>query len=192
MKKLLSGIIGVMACISLCACQGGSDSKVIDGDVNNTTVTTKAADVSTAEETTTVSTEASGYQFNFNGTDVTIDAKAADIVASLGEPSNYYEAPSCAFEGLDKIYTYTSFELDTYPTDDVDYVSGVILKDDTVSTKEGICIGQSKDDMINTYGSDYSEEDGMCVYHKDNMKLCFIIDGDSIVSIKYLTTVLDE
>ena len=42
---------------------------------------------------------------------------------------SYFEAPSCAFDGIDKTYTYAGFELLTYPKDDKDYVSSVVLKD---------------------------------------------------------------
>lgn len=183
--------MGVLMCVSLAACGNSNDSKVISGDVNNTTVNAQNNNVENEGQEASGSS-VSGYVFSFNGTDVVVDADAEPIIASLGEPTSYYENPSCAFNGLDKIYTYSSFEVDTYPQNEKDLISGVILKDDTVSTKEGICIGQSNQNMIDTYGEEYTNEDGMCVYRKDNMKLCFILDGDQIVSIKYLSTVLDE
>lgn len=191
MKKLSIAVLGVLACVSLAACSGGEDTKVIGGDVNNTTVST-VNEVSEVQNTDASSQNEAGYVFNYNGTDVVIDAEAAPIVESLGAPVNYYEAASCAFNGLDKMYTYNSFEVDTYPMEDVDYISGVILKDDAVSTKEGISIGNTRQDMIDMYGAEYQDEDGMCVYRSGSMKLCFIIDGDNIISIKYLTTILDE
>lgn len=191
MKKLAVTLVGILMCVSLCACGNSNDSKVISGDVNNTT-TNAQNEGGSNENANSTENAVKGYVFGFNGTDIVIDANADSIIASLGEPKSYYEAPSCAFNGLDKIYTYSSFEVDTYPTDDKDFISGVILKDDTVSTKEGVCIGQSNQNMIDTYGDNYTNEDGMCVYRKDNMKLCFILDGDQIISIKYLSTVLDE
>lgn len=191
MKKLAVTLVGILMCVSLCACGNSNDSKVISGDVNNTT-TNAQNEGGSNENANSTENAVKGYVFGFNGTDIVIDANADSIIASLGEPKSYYEAPSCAFNGLDKIYTYSSFEVDTYPADDKDFISGVILKDDTVSTKEGVCIGQSNQNMIDTYGDNYTNEDGMCVYRKDNMKLCFILDGDQIISIKYLSTVLDE
>lgn len=193
MKKSVTLLLLAALCVCLSACSGSSDDKkVITGDVTTTTTNEQAASSTETVAQEDTSSTAKGYVFSFNGTDVVIDAKADDIIASLGEPASYYEAASCAFNGLDKIYTYASFEVDTYPQDDADYISGVILKDDTVETQEGIYIGQTMQDMIDTYGDGYSDEDGMYVYKKDGMKLCFIVNDDSIVSIKYLSTVLDE
>ena len=45
--------------------------------------------------------------------------------------------------------------------------------------------------MTEAYGEG-TEELGMTVYRKDDMKLCFILQEDSIVSIEYRSTVLDE
>ena len=61
-----------------------------------------------------------------------------------------------------------------------------------MSTAEGVCIGGTKQDMLNAYGDGYTEENGMLVYAKDGMKLCFIVKDDEITSIQYFSTVLDE
>ncbi len=39
----------------------------------------------------------------------------APILSGLGNYNNYAESPSCAFKGLDKIYSYSGFDLYTYP-----------------------------------------------------------------------------
>lgn len=70
-----------------------------------------------------------------------MNEKAAPILEKLGEPMEYFEAESCAFEGLDKIYTYSGFELHTYEMKGTDYVASVMFLDDSVSTKKVyICI----------------------------------------------------
>lgn len=118
-----------------------------------------------------------------------VDADMGPILETLGEPASYFEAASCAFDGLDKIYTYNSYEIDTYPSQDRDLVSAVILKDDSVTTAEGICIGDSLEKLLETYG-DGAQESGMRVYEKDGMKLCFILQDDSIISIEYRSAAL--
>lgn len=133
-----------------------------------------------------------GYVFIYRDVAIEIDAEASSLLKQLGEANSYFEAASCAFNGLDKMYTYSSFELDTYPIDDKDYVSMILFKDDAVSTAEGISIGDSAEKIIQTYGEDSSQENGMTVYHKDGMKLCFIVEDGSVSSIEYRTTVLDE
>lgn len=180
----------------------GQDAKVIEGDVktmgrpasqeqDTSGEVQEASDVRSeteAEETP----QYRGYAFIYDGVVVEMDADAAPIVEALGDANSYFEAPSCAFEGIDKMYTYSSFELDTYPMKDKDYVSSVIFKDDAIITPEGVGIGDSVEKMVEVYGEDSVSESGMTVYKKDDMKLCFIIQDDSIASIEYRSTVLDE
>ncbi len=198
--RSMAWIGSIMMAAVLCGC--GSNVKVIEGDVaiketsapiqekeqEETTPGKAVENVGTAEDTT----QYSGYVFTYDGTIISMDMDAAPIVEQLGEPDSYFEAPSCAFEGIDKVYTYGSFELDTYPTDDKDYVSTVVLKDDTIATTEGVGIGDPEDKVVEAYGSEWIEEDGMRVYEKDGMKLCFILKNDTVASIEYRSTAIEQ
>ncbi|MDR2547592.1 MAG: hypothetical protein LBC96_08865 [Lachnospiraceae bacterium] len=136
-------------------------------------------------------TAVNGYAFVDNGIAVVIDADFAPILAALGEPRSYFEAASCAFEGLDKVYTYGGFEIDTYPRGERDFVSAIILRDDTVATAEGVMIGSTRAAMEAAYGTGIVTADGEVIYSKDEMRLVFILTDDKIVSIEYQTMVLD-
>jgi len=136
-------------------------------------------------------TEPKGYVFEYNGVKVGMDMEAAPIIAALGEAASYFEAPSCAFEGLDKTYGYGSFEIDTYEQDGKDYICGVFLVDDLIETPEGVALFETKADMIAAYGEGYKEEFGMLVYEKEGTKIKFILEGDEITSIEYSSKVLD-
>lgn len=136
-------------------------------------------------------TEPKGYVFEYNGVKIGMDMEAAPIIAALGEADSYFEAPSCAFEGLDKTYSYGSFEIDTYEQNSKDYISTVFFCDDLIETPEGVCLFETKADMVKAYGEGFIEEFGMLVYEKDGMKLKFILNGDEITSIEYSSTVLD-
>ena len=183
MKKWKLLMMSAVLALGVVACGGeeatdanGGESKVEDG-----------ADVESSKEET-----AKGFVFVYQDVTVSIDAQAAPVVAALGEPVSYFEAASCAFEGLDKMYTYNSVEIDTYPDEKgVDRISNIILKDDMVETPEGVSLFETKADMIAAYGENYKDEHGLLVYEKEGMKLCFILDGDEIVSIEYMSTVLD-
>lgn len=189
------GMIWVSGC--------GSSEKTIEGEVQNVMAEGESAPSQGTEEGTEharMETESpdhvnpidtKGYVFTVEGTVVGIDDNAAAVIALLGEPLSYFEAPSCAFEGLDKIYTYNGFEIDTYPMGDMDYISEILFKDDSVVTTEGVGIGDSMEKLEQTYGSEYANEDGMIVYSKDDMKLCFILRDEEIISIEYRTMVLD-
>lgn len=136
-------------------------------------------------------TEPKGYVFEYNGVKIGMDMEAAPIVAALGEPASYFEAPSCAFEGLDKTYGYGSFELDTYEQNGKDYIAGIFFCDDLIETPEGVALFETKADMTKAYGDGFKEEYGMLVYEKEGMKLKFILEGDEITSIEYSSKVLD-
>lgn len=131
-----------------------------------------------------------GYLFTAKGVTVAVDAEAGPITEQLGEPLSYFESKSCAFEGLDKSYTYSGFELDTYPKDDKDYVSAVVLTDDSVATPEGVAIGDSLERVKEVYPGEGEEVCGMLKYEKDGMTLIFVIQEDEVVSIEYRTNIL--
>lgn len=177
--------IVVLAVLLLSGC--GEKEKVITGNSGNNNsqgqMTGDNADNSEASE--------KGYVFKAGDIEIEIEAEAQGIIDALGEPKSYYESPSCAFGDLDKIYTYNGFELNTFSEGGKDYVYALILKDDSVSTKEGVYIGDSVDKVKEVYGDYTSKTDNAIVYAKGNMKLCFFVEDDLIVSIEYLNTILD-
>ena len=67
---------------------------------------------------------------DFNGTQVVLGAEMKPIADKLGKPTKYFESQSCAFQGLDKVYTYGGVIIRTYPENDVDYVLSIELKDE--------------------------------------------------------------
>lgn len=196
--KMILTVAVLMLILSGC----GNDAKVIQGEVQTKDAGGSAkTDGGTETEGKSGDSEANvkeaapeykGYAFLYQNTVIEMDADAAPIVEKLGEADFYFEAPSCAFEGIDKMYTYSGFELDTYPTKDKDYVSSVVFKDDTVTTAEGIGIGDSKEKLEEIYGTQWTDENGMMVYEKDGMKLCFILQEDQVISVEYRSTVMDE
>lgn len=191
MKKLI-GILLAAGMILMTGC--GDSEKVIDGEVSDAPGggTSQTFGDSAGNQNTEGQPASKGYVFQYNGVTVSVDADMAVVLEGLGEPNDYFEAASCAFEGLDKTYTYGSFVIETYPQGEKDYVSTVILKDDAVSTAENIYIGSSMADVTNAYGTDYAEQGSMLVYHKDGMKLCILMENDTVTSIQYFSTVLDE
>lgn len=191
MKKFI-GILLAVGMIFMTGC--GDSERVIDGEVSDAPGSGSQTAGNTAGTQTGGGEQATskGYVFRHNGVTVSVDADMANVLEGLGEPNDYFEAASCAFEGLDKTYTYGSFVIETYPQGEKDYVSTIILKDDAVSTAENIYIGSSLTDVTNSYGADYTEQGSMLVYHKDGMKLCFLMENDTVTSIQYFSTVLDE
>ncbi len=171
-KLLIFSLVATMA-LSLVACGSSNDTKVIESSGSGEAATTSESTTST------------GYVFTYDGTDIPVDADVAPIIEALGEASQYFESPSCAADGIGKLYTYSDFEIQTYPDGDVDRVLYVLLRTDNVATAEGIDLSSSRDDIIAAYGDPTSEVTGSLTYEKDGMSLVFIFDGDSLISIEY-------
>ena len=132
-----------------------------------------------------------GYVFEHKGLEIVIDTEADSVLEALGETKSYFEAASCAIEGMIRTYGYNSFELDTYEQDGKEYISCIYFKDDTITTKEGAYLFMTKEQLLNIYGEDYTIEAGMFVYSKDEMKLKFILTDDLVTSIQYASLVTE-
>lgn len=126
-----------------------------------------------------------GYVFETNGVTIAMNAEAAPILKSLGKEKDYFEAKSCAFQGLEKTYTYNGFELHTYEVNGVDCVSAITFLDDSVSTKEGISLCSNLDDMIKAYGDKGKKNLGLYTYESGKTKLSILIENDKVTSIEY-------
>lgn len=131
-----------------------------------------------------------GYLFKYNGNDVPLGTKADDFIASAGQPDDVFEAPSCAFDGVDKILYYPGFLINTFPVDGVDYILSVEIKDGGVYTAEGLTLGAARTDVIEKYGEAASETDTSLIYEKGEMTLSFIFENDQVSALTYYYNVL--
>ncbi len=137
------------------------------------------------EEQTQGTSQEQDYVFEYNGITINLNSNAEPIIKELGEPMEYFEAESCAFQGLDKTYYYNGFELTTYPNGDDDYISSIYFRDDSVSTPEGIYIGSSAEDVLEAYGNEYTGGENTYIYTKGDTSLTFIVENGEVVSITY-------
>ena len=130
--------------------------------------------------------DAKAYTFVHKGIGIAIDAEATPILASLGAYLDYAESPSCAFEGMDKVYTYSGFEIETYCLSGVDYIASVQLTDDSVTTEKGIAVRSTKDAVLAAYGTPTSENAGALIYSAGGMRLQFLLRDGVVTNIQYL------
>ena len=117
---------------------------------------------------------------NINGVDVKIGDDFAAVAETVGEPDDYQAAKSCTGEGDEKIYQYGGICVYTTPSGGQDNVYIIELTgEETMST--GIGVGSSKQEVINVYGENYTEEDNYLSYEWDgNITLGFEFDGDAV------------
>ena len=171
-KLLVIGLVSALA-LSMVACGDSNDTKVIESNGESTGAASNS------------NSAATGYVFHYEDIAMVMDADAAPIVEKLGEPSQYFESPSCASEGIGKLYTYSDFEIQTYPDGDKDLILYVRLRTDNVATDEGIDLSSSKGDITNAYGEPTEESTGSMTYEKNGTSLKFIFDGENLNSIEY-------
>ena len=172
MKKKLALALVICLVMSLLTACGGKDEKVPSG--NN--------------DDTPSGPVANGFAFKTkDGTDIVIDAEFEQFKSALGQEKSCFESPSCAFGDLDKIWNYGGFDVYTYQLDKIDYVSSVIIKDDTVCTPEKIYVGDTAEAVIAAYGTPATQDSKQLVYEKDKMKLVFMLSSDIVTQIQYTT-----
>ena len=194
MKKLFAILLALVMVFALCACGGdepagesGTPAPVQSGEPAGQPSETPGSQPGTEPAPGPATSDA--YVFlTGKGNSVSVNQDMAEVLAAEGEPLSYFEAESCAFNGLDKTYTYAGFVISTRPEGEKDFVNSILLTDDSVTTPEGAYIGCPKADVIAAYGE--GDEVGLSLsYAKGDCTLNFIFDGDTVISIEYLPVV---
>lgn len=165
-KKITAVLVAAMCAILLCACGSGNNNSENKKDNNDNTVASK-------------------YYLTFNKVDIRVGEKLDPIIEKLGKDYTYFEADSCAFQGKDKVYTYGNVVISNYQIDDVDYVGSIELKDDMISTNEGISIGSTHDEVIKAYGDAEEETDSLMVYKSENCTIRLVMKDGKVSYITY-------
>ncbi len=178
MKKLLLTLLLATAVLTFAAC--GSDSQKAPE------AQTSAKQDEAQDDAQDTQADAGAWYFQKDDVKIEMNAPADPILEALGESQSSYEAPSCAFDGMDVVYTYAGFEVLTYVENENAIISGVVLRDDTVETVEGICIGSSKADVEAAYGQKFEDGATTLELNKGNCQLLVILTDDTVSSIQYL------
>lgn len=178
MKKTIALVLSLLCVVSLLAACGG------EGHDIKPEPDPKPSDIGSAKT--------DGYVFEAKGVSVVIDSEVAPVLSSLGEANSYFEEASCAFDGIDKTYSYSGFEIKTYPSDAGDKIQGVFLTDDRVQTPEGLRVGSTKSDMESLYGTEYTVKGTEYIYEKGGMTLRVTLKDDTVNLITYASEILDQ
>lgn len=180
MKKTFVLFLTALLAVALCACGGDTDP----------TSTPTPAPTGAADATPTPAPVEGRSKYTFASGDIRLpmNEEFSALREALGEPLSYYEAESCAFQGLDKTFNYPGFELVTYPNGDKDFISDIYFTDGTVATPEGIRIGSTLEEVKAAYGEGYTADDfGIYYTYTDgDTQLKFGTEDGVVTEIEYV------
>ena len=179
MKRLIALLAVFCLLLGLVACSNGTEPNKTEPQNDNTEGSQSSAPVG----------DPNAFFFKYNGTEIRLHADAAPIITALGEPKSYTEETSCAFEGLDKTYTYDSFILQTYPQGDKDYVYCFWFVDDLVQTNEGIRIGDDQSKVEAAYGAEAYNGSNAYILTQGDGTFTVILEEGVGTSIQYAVSV---
>ncbi len=118
--------------------------------------------------------------------DIYINMPSDEVVALLGEPESTFEAPSCALDGMDKVYTYDHCEIYIAEYPDQSLVSAIYLTDDLSSTPEGLTVGDTDKKMRELYGDPYKSDGYEYTYRKEDSYLRVQVNVGKVTYIYYM------
>ena len=128
----------------------------------------------------------SGFAFKMGDVLIEMDQDINYVIEKLGEPLGIFEAPSCAFDGIDRIFGYPGMQIHTYPKGDSDFIHTISLRDDSLRTTEGgIRLGDDARAVIDAYGDDYELDTGLYRYKRGLTTLEFLTEDDIVMGITY-------
>lgn len=178
MKKML---VFVLAALLLAGCGAGKTEPSVSVP-EQTPPAVEASESETTGETAPEEAAAAGFVIPFRGVDIPMAGSMEPVLAALGEPKSYTEETSCAFEGLDKTYSYGSLYIQTNPSPDGDIIAAVWFTDDSVTTAEGIYIGAPRSAVEAAYGAFDGDS---CTVNRDGQRLMILLESDAVTSVQY-------
>ena len=185
-KRLI--IAWLMGCMLLTGC--GSKSE------DTATTAAAAAKAEASTEKKTESTEAkdaapavqendANWYFLKDGVKIEMYAPADPVIEALGAYNGTKESPSCAFDGMDIVYIYPGFDL--YAFDDGSgnkVITQLVLRDDTVQTREGAYIGMDIGHVEKMYTAVEDGKNSLSMT-RGNCTLLIIFKDGVVSSIQY-------
>ena len=157
---------------------GAVEGYIVFGGKKNNNQTNETGSSKTSE------VASNEWVFTYEGMNIEIGKEFTR--EKYGEEKSYSEIQSCAFDGLDKTYTYDHYEITTYPAEnEKENILSVYFLDETIATNEGVSIGDSYDKMIETYSEDFENHENSYTYRKGETLLNFIVENETITSIEY-------
>ena len=172
------GMIGT----GIAACS--NEPEPVSSDVN--VISTQAGQnnqAGTAATTVDANAATENFVFTYSGCNIIINTDI-DIARFNDDDYDYQEVPSCAGQGISKFYTFNggSFVVSTNPVGNEDSIAMITINDDSVSTAEGIFIGNTVDQLKAAYGEPKENDGTTYTYEKGSSILVFLVDDSGKIT----------
>ena len=122
------------------------------------------------------------YYVTIDDVDIKVNRLFYLVDTSLGKYNNYEYIKDTGHY----IYTYNDIEIETYMDNNEEKINSFWFTTNKYHTNEGISIGDSIKDMINTYGDNYIVKNNNYIYELNDTSISFIIENDIIKGIEYM------
>lgn len=122
----------------------------------------------------------------YNEMDIKLNLMYSTLYATLGEYNNVRTEESNYDSSEAKVYEYDTLEIETYNDNGIEKIYSITFTSPDQETKEGIKIGNTKEDMLNIYKDNYKNPiDNIYIYNISNTNISFTLENDIIVGIRY-------
>jgi len=189
MKKLIILIL-MIAVLAIAACGGNEPLVEAVAPVAPPPQQAEATPPAEPEQLPELPTEAqasatSDFSLDVGNFTISMSQNIDDTISALGEPLGVFEQPSCAFDGIDRIFSFPGLQIHTYPVGDADFIHTVSIRDDSHVTGNGIYLGVNFNAVVAAYGSEYEQEGSMFTFTRGITFLQFFIESDIVTAITY-------
>jgi len=201
MKRIASVFLLIIIVFTLTACGDAADmsdqeenlatplinnyEETSDGNNYDEIFAVYTNDEDEAKDNSTDYTQFTSFTLVYNGVTIEMDQDMGYLLPLLGEPLGVFEAPSCAFDGIDRIFGFTGIQIHTYPDGSLDRVHTISFLNDSITTREGITLGNNLGDVVAAYGNDYKQDINMFTFTIGRTTLSFFIENDMVTGIIY-------
>lgn len=123
------------------------------------------------------------YSFLFREETVIPGKRLPDAVAQEALCEN--QVATCVGAGTETVYQYDGFDITVHNSGSAEFVYSVFFLSDTVSTREGLAIGDSAEKVLEIYGEP-GERGGLTwIYNDGKTDLIFLLSENTVVGIEY-------
>jgi|GEM_PF-3536767 len=140
-----------------------------------------------SETTVADDSEETGYYFVYDSVTLTPGDKWDLVKDSFKEEYTSFESASCAYEGMDRIYTFKSIAVHTYEkdSDNIEIISGIDVTSENATSPEGLQIGMDATQIRELMGEPDDEYTGAFVYTEGSTQLNLYLENNVLTTFSY-------